>query len=90
MHIGEGLLDLPILILLWSVVLGYGLLSLVKMRESVKNEKIPLISVITAMVFTLQMLNFPILAGTSGHLLGFVLMAIFFTPSTAFTHPEIL
>ena len=84
MHIGEGLLDLPILILLWSVVLGYGLLSLVKMRESVKNEKIPLISVITAMVFTLQMLNFPILAGTSGHLLGFVLMAIFFTPSTAF------
>jgi len=84
MHIGEGLLDLLILIPLWGVVLGYGAFSLFKMRKSVKTEQIPLISVITAMVFTLQMLNFPILAGTSGHLLGFLLMAIFFSPSTAF------
>ncbi|QEE15825.1 energy-coupling factor ABC transporter permease [Promethearchaeum syntrophicum] len=84
MHIGEGLLDLSILIPLWIIVFGYGIFSLLKMRGSVKPEQIPIISVITAMVFTLQMLNFPVLAGTSGHLLGFVLMAIFFSPSTAF------
>ncbi len=84
MHIGTGLLDLSILIPLWIVVLGYGAFSLLKLRKSVKNEQIAIISVITAMVFTLQMLNFPIFAGTSGHLLGFVLMAIFFSPSTAF------
>jgi cobalt/nickel transport system permease protein len=36
------------------------------------------------MVFALQMLNFPILGGTSGHLLGFVLMAILVTPTSAF------
>ena len=84
MHIGEGLLDLSILIPLWGVVLGYGAFSLLKMRKSVKPEQIPIISVITAMVFTLQMLNFPVSFGTSGHLLGFLLMAIFFSPSTAF------
>ncbi len=84
MHIGTGLLDLSILIPLWIIVLLYGTISLIKLKKTVKNEQIAIISVITAMVFTLQMLNFPILAGTSGHLLGFLLMAIFFSPSTAF------
>ncbi len=84
MHIGEGLLDLKILIPIWIIVLGYGAISLLRIRKSVKTDQVPIISVITAMVFAFQMLNFPILAGTSGHLIGFVLMAIFFSPSTAF------
>ncbi|MHA1718594.1 MAG: energy-coupling factor ABC transporter permease [Promethearchaeota archaeon] len=84
MHIAEGLLDSSILIPLWIVTIGYGVISLIKIRRTIKPEQIPLISVITAMVFALQMLNFPIAAGTSGHLLGFLLMAIFFSPSTAF------
>ena len=65
MHIGEGLLDLSILIPLWIIVLGYGAISLFKIRKSVKTDQVPIISVITAMVFAFQMLNFPILAGTS-------------------------
>ncbi len=84
MHIGEGLLDLSILIPLWIIVLGYGAISLFKIRKSVKTDQVAIISVITAMVFAFQMLNFPILTGTSGHLIGFVLMAIFFSPTTAF------
>ncbi len=47
------------------------------------DSKIPLLAIVTAMVFALQMLNFPIVFGTSGHLLGFVLLAILLTPTQA-------
>ncbi|NMC06123.1 MAG: energy-coupling factor ABC transporter permease, partial [Candidatus Lokiarchaeota archaeon] len=38
----------------------------------------------TAMVFAFQMLNFPIAYGTSGHLLGYVMLAILMGPGEAF------
>ncbi|UYP44667.1 Cobalt transport protein CbiM [Candidatus Lokiarchaeum ossiferum] len=84
MHIPEGLLDLWIVIPLWIVTIGYGSLSLFKIKKTIKEDQIAIISVITAMVFALQMLNFPIAAGTSGHFLGFILMAILISPSAAF------
>ncbi|MHA1794851.1 MAG: energy-coupling factor ABC transporter permease [Promethearchaeota archaeon] len=84
MHIGDGLLDLTILIPLWIVVFAYGAYSLMKMRNSLKGELTPIASVLTAAVFAFQMLNFPIAAGTSGHFLGFMLLAILISPSAAF------
>lgn len=84
MHIPEGLLDLWIVIPLWIVSIGYGAISLFKIKKTIKEDQIAIVSVITAMVFALQMLNFPIAAGTSGHFLGFILMAILISPSAAF------
>jgi len=83
-HIGDGLLDLWILIPLWIGVFAYGAFSLVKIRRNMKDEQLPIASVLTAVVFAFQMLNFPIAAGTSGHFLGFVLLAILISPSAAF------
>jgi cobalt/nickel transport system permease protein len=41
---------------------------------------IPLMGIIAAFIFVAQMLNFPVLAGTSGHLLGGLLAAILLGP----------
>ena len=84
MHIPDGLLSLNILIFTWIVCLIYGVYVHYKSRISKDESNIAVRGVLTAMVFAFQMLNFPISAGTSGHLLGFVLMAIITSPYAAF------
>ena len=84
MHIADGLIDLVILIPLWVIIIAYMVYVVWNSKNVVKEERVPLYGALTAMVFAFQMLNFPILAGTSGHLLGFVVLAIFSTPSIAF------
>ena len=83
MHIAEGLLDTTVIIPLWIITVIYAGFCVYRSRNTLKEEQLPVVAVITAMVFAFQMLNFPIMAGTSGHLLGFVLMAILVSPSSA-------
>lgn len=49
-------------------------------RATVGDRLIPLMGVMSACVFAAQMVNFPILWGTSGHLIGGVLAAIVLGP----------
>ena len=46
-----------------------------------REKQIPLAGLLAAFVFVLQMLNFPVLGGTSGHLLGGALAAILVGPA---------
>ncbi len=46
-----------------------------------KDRQIPLAGLVAAFIFVLQMLNFPVLPGMSGHLLGGALAAILMGPS---------
>jgi len=73
------------LITFWGVVIIGWTLAILKSRKSLNEDesKLPLLAVMTAMVFALQMLNFPIIGGTSGHLLGFVLIAVMLSPAQA-------
>jgi cobalamin biosynthesis protein CbiM len=48
--------------------------------ELLDDRLAPLAGVVAAYVFALQMLNFPVAAGTSGHLLGGVLAAVLVGP----------
>lgn len=48
-----------------------------------KDRQIPLAGLVAAFIFVLQMLNFPVLPGMSGHLLGGALAAILMGPSVA-------
>jgi len=52
-------------------------------RSSFDPAKVPLMGVMGAFVFAAQMINFPILPGTSGHLGGGVLLAILLGPHAA-------
>ena len=45
---------------------------------------VPVMGVLGAFVFAAQMLNFPVLGGTSGHLIGGALLAILLGPMTGF------
>lgn len=65
-----------------AVVAGGGLATSLRMgSESLKDKQIPFAGLAAAVIFALQMLNFPVAAGTSGHLLGGALAAILLGPS---------
>ena len=57
--------------------IGY---SLKRATRVVKDRLIPLMGVMAAFIFAAQMLNFPVMTGTSGHLLGGVLAAVLLGP----------
>lgn len=55
-----------------------------RVRVENSGALIPLMGVTGAFVFAAQMLNFPVLGGTSGHLVGGALLAILLGPMAAF------
>jgi len=54
-----------------------------RMEGAVNEENIPLMGILAAGIFVAQMVNFPIGAGTSGHLIGAVLATVLLGPVAA-------
>ncbi|MDN5857320.1 MAG: energy-coupling factor ABC transporter permease [Pseudonocardia sp.] len=80
MHMSDGLLDIPAVAVSWLVaVVGLGVCS-VRARRDLDDRMAPMAGLVTAFVFAVQMINFPILPGASGHLLGGALVAILVGP----------
>jgi len=80
MHIPDGFLSAPVLATSWAgSLLGVGY-ALKRTRELLKDKTVPLMGVMAAFIFAAQMLNFPVLGGTSGHLIGGVLAAVTLGP----------
>ncbi|MFD7930234.1 energy-coupling factor ABC transporter permease, partial [Streptomyces sp. NPDC059742] len=59
-----------------------GAVSLRGARRELDERTAPLAGLVAAFIFAVQMLNFPVAAGTSGHLLGGALAAILVGPYT--------
>jgi cobalt/nickel transport system permease protein len=70
MHIPDGFLNLPVIVVTWIISLGLIALSLNRAQSEYKDRTVPLMGVCAAFIFAAQMINFPIPGGTSGHLLG--------------------
>ncbi len=51
-------------------------------RDSLADAQVPLAGLAAAYVFAAQMVNFPVAAGTTGHLLGGALAAVLLGPAT--------
>ena len=49
-------------------------------RQTLDEREVPVVGLVAAFVFAVQMLNFPVANGTSGHLLGGVLAAVLVGP----------
>ncbi|XRQ12492.1 energy-coupling factor ABC transporter permease [Actinomadura welshii] len=80
MHVPDGFIDVPVSIAAGAVaVAGVGL-ALRGARRELDDRTAPLAGLTAAFVFAAQMLNFPVAAGTSGHLLGGALAAILVGP----------
>jgi cobalt/nickel transport system permease protein len=56
--------------------------SLRQTRTTLADKQVPLAGLAAAFVFAAQMFNFPVAAGTTGHLLGGALVAVLLGPAT--------
>ncbi|MFI1888165.1 energy-coupling factor ABC transporter permease [Streptomyces jumonjinensis] len=92
MHVPDGFIDAPVSAAAGAVAAGAVALCLRGARRELAGapgtaltgaeRTAPLAGLVAAFVFAAQMLNFPVAAGTSGHLLGGALAAILVGPAT--------
>ena len=80
MHIPDGFIDAPVSIAAMAVAVGGVTFALVGARRTLDEKTAPMAGLVAAFIFAVQMLNFPVAAGTSGHLLGGALAAILVGP----------
>jgi cobalt/nickel transport system permease protein len=81
MHIPDGFIDGPTAAGAAVVAAGGIGVSLKRAAVVLDERRVPLAGLAAAFVFAVQMLNFPVASGTSGHLLGGVLAAVLVGPS---------
>lgn len=94
MHVPDGFINAPVSAVAGVVAAGAVAVSLRGARRELGGTSLPdgtgglgdrtapLAGLVAAFVFAVQMLNFPVAAGTSGHLLGGALAAILVGPYT--------
>lgn len=80
MHIPDGFINAGTSLGAGAIAAGGLGVSLRRTAEVLEDRLAPLAGLVAAFVFAVQMLNFPVAAGTSGHLLGGVLAAVLVGP----------
>ncbi|WP_442860961.1 energy-coupling factor ABC transporter permease [Amycolatopsis sp. CA-230715] len=80
MHMSDGLIDAPAAVLFGAVAVFGLAFAVVFARRDLDDRTAPMAGLVAAFVFATQMLNFPVLPGVSGHLLGGALAAILAGP----------
>ncbi|WP_324273914.1 energy-coupling factor ABC transporter permease [Blastococcus brunescens] len=83
MHVPDGFLDAPTSVATGVLAAGAVAVALRKAREELDDRTAPMAGLTAAFVFAVQMVNFPVAAGTSGHLIGGALTALLVGPWTA-------
>ncbi|MFE9398759.1 energy-coupling factor ABC transporter permease [Streptomyces flavidovirens] len=82
MHVPDGFINTPVSAVAGVAAMGAVAVSLRGARRELDERTAPLAGLVAAFIFAVQMLNFPVAAGTSGHLLGGALAAILVGPFT--------
>jgi cobalt/nickel transport system permease protein len=80
MHAPDGFLTAGTAVATGAISLGTVSVALRQAKEHMSEKMIPLAGITAAFVFAAQMFNFPVAAGTTGHLLGGALAAILLGP----------
>jgi cobalt/nickel transport system permease protein len=80
MHIPDGFINAGTSLGAGAVAAGGLAASLRQSARTLVDRQVPLAGLTAAFIFAVQMLNFPVAAGTSGHLLGGVLAAVLVGP----------
>src|SRR6187431_418886 len=82
MHVPDGFLDAPTSIVTGVVAAGGVAVALRGARRELDDRTAPMAGLVATFVFAGQMMNFPVGAGTSGHLLGGAMAAVLVGPWT--------
>lgn len=80
MHAPDGFLNAGTAVATGAISVGTVGVALRQVRETVRDKQVPLAGIAAAFIFAAQMFNFPVAAGTTGHLLGGALAAILLGP----------
>src|SRR3954470_15842315 len=82
MHVPDGFLDAPTSVATGAVAVAAVGVAIVRSRRELDDRTAPMAGLVATFVFATQMVNFPVGAGTSGHLLGGALAAVLVGPWT--------
>lgn len=80
MHIPDGFIGPGVSAATGLAALGTFGVAIRKARNYLTDRLVPMASLVAAFVFAAQMINFPVIPGMSGHLLGGVLAAVLVGP----------
>jgi len=80
MHIPDGFIDLKTAATTGLFSISGFIIAVIKVKQYFRARVVVLMGIFAALVFAAQMLNFTILGGTSGHLLGAALSTIILGP----------
>jgi cobalt/nickel transport system permease protein len=80
MHMSDGLVNPPTAAVFGLIAVIGLAIAASRARRDLDDRTAPMAGLVTAFVFAVQMINFPILPGASGHLLGGALVAILVGP----------
>ncbi len=83
MHVPDGFLNAPTSVATGAAAVVIVGAALKGARRELDDKTTPLAGLVGAFVFATQMLNFPVGAGTSGHLMGGTIAAVLVGPWTA-------
>lgn len=83
LHAPDGFVSVPIAIAMWAVTVVVVTYAVRQTNRHLDERAVPLLGVMAAFIFAAQMFNFPVVGGTSGHLLGGVLAAVLLGPWAA-------
>jgi cobalt/nickel transport system permease protein len=80
LHIPDGFLTPVVAALGWAIAVVVLVLGLRRTGRQLGDRMVPVMGVLAAFIFAAQAINFPVAAGTSGHLIGAALAAIVLGP----------
>jgi cobalt/nickel transport system permease protein len=80
LHIPDGFLTPGVCALGWLLAIAVLHLAIRHSREQFAERQVPFMGVMAAFVFAAQAINFPVVGGTSGHILGGALTGILIGP----------
>ncbi len=80
MHIPDGFLTIVICAIMYAFTILFLAIAFWRTNKILNEKQIPLMATLTAMFFAAQMMNYPIIGGTTAHLLGGPILAITLGP----------
>lgn len=83
MHIPDGFLSVIVSLIFWILSVLIIAYALKRVGQDLGERQVPMMGVLAAAIFAGQMLNFAVVGGTSGHLMGAAIATILLGPWAA-------